>query len=169
MLPIYLDSFFSLPVTRSDGTELGYEDVVRLLDAETLSYAIDINSPLQEGVTLRIKVAKDKYKIAIAWLSDLLHNSKFSVDRLKISASKAIQNLPSEKRDGADVSYATYRKLISSEESANLALNLLNRVDFLPAFQQRLKDEPANVVEEFEAFRRGCERSSFPLFRCLRH
>lgn len=81
LLPIYLDSFFTLPVTRADGTKLDYEDVVRSLDAETLSYSIEINTPLQEGITLKMKVAKDKYPVAVAWLSDLLHNSTFSVDR----------------------------------------------------------------------------------------
>lgn len=157
LLPIYVDSFFSLPITRSDGTKLDYEDVVRNLDAETLSYSIDINQPLQEGITLRIKVAKDKYAEAVGWLSDLLYNSTFSVDRLKVSTSKAIQNLPSEKRDGADVSYATYRKLISQEESTNLSMNLLNRAEFLPVFGARLKAEPEAVVAEFEAFRKARE------------
>lgn len=36
-------------------------------------------------------------------------------------------------------------------------MNLLNRVDFLPAFLERLKSEPEKVVKEFEAFRDGCE------------
>ena len=81
LLPIYLDSFFTLPVTRADGTQLEYEDVVKGLDAETLSYSIDINTPLQEGITLKMKVAKDKYPVAVAWLSDLLYNSTFSIDR----------------------------------------------------------------------------------------
>ncbi|KAM0793479.1 hypothetical protein ACM66B_000920 [Microbotryomycetes sp. NB124-2] len=155
LLPIYLDSFFSLPVTRQDGTELSYEDVVRTLDAETLSYTIDINSPLQEGITLRIKVAKDKYTTAIAWIRDLLFNSKFSVDRLKVSTSKATQNLPSEKRDGSDVSYATYRQMISGPVSTNVALNLLNRVEVLPKLARRLKEEPDVVVAQFEELRRG--------------
>ncbi|GAA5896610.1 Sdd3p [Sporobolomyces salmoneus] len=155
LLPIYLDSFFTLPVTRADGTKLDYEEVVKQLDAETLSYSIDINSPLQEGVTLKIKVPKEKYTKAIAWLSDLLYNSSFSVDRLKISAAKAIQGLPAEKREGSDVSYAAYRKLISEEVSTNVTMNLLNRIEFLPAFAARLKEEPEAVVSHFETFRKG--------------
>lgn len=81
LLPIYLDSFFSLPITRADGTELSFDEVVRALDAETLSYSIDIRSPLQEGLSLRIKVAKDKYPIAIAWARDLLFGSRFAIER----------------------------------------------------------------------------------------
>ncbi|GAA5862491.1 hypothetical protein JCM1840_004200 [Sporobolomyces johnsonii] len=155
LLPIYLDSFFTLPVTRADGTKLDYEEVVKQLDAETLSYSIDINSPLQEGVTLKIKVSKDKYAKAISWLSDLLYGSTFSVERLKISAAKALQGIPSEKRDGSGVSYAAYRRLISEDVSTNVAMNLLNRADFLPAFISRLKEEPEAVVSQFETFRQG--------------
>ncbi|GAA5957635.1 hypothetical protein JCM21900_000775 [Sporobolomyces salmonicolor] len=155
LLPIYLDSFFTLPVTRADGTKLDYEEVVKQLDAETLSYSIDINSPLQEGVTLKIKVSKDKYAKAISWLSDLLYGSTFSVERLKISAAKALQGIPSEKRDGSGVSYAAYRRLISDDVSTNVAMNLLNRAQFLPAFISRLKEEPEAVVSQFETFRQG--------------
>ena len=85
LVPLYIDTFFSLPVTRADGTKLGFEDVVAKLDAETLSYSIDINSPLQEGITLCIKVAKEKYAVAVAWLRDLLVGSHFSVDRSVLS------------------------------------------------------------------------------------
>lgn len=115
LLPVYLDSFFTLPVSRVDGRELTYEEVVKELDAETLSYSINLNAPLQEGVTVKIKVAKDKYEIAIGWLHSLLYHSRFSPDRLRIAATKALQGLPSEKRDGSEVSYNAYRKMISEE------------------------------------------------------
>ncbi|SGY31172.1 BQ5605_C002g01214 [Microbotryum silenes-dioicae] len=156
LLPIYLDSFFSLPVTQADGTMLDFEEVVRQLDAETLSYSIDLNSPLQEGVTLRVKVEKGKYATAVAWLGDLLCGSSFSVDRLKVSTTKAIQNLPSEKRDGYEVAYAAYRQLLNDEAtSTNVALNLLNRDEALPELLVRLKAEPEKVVEEFEGLRQS--------------
>lgn len=169
LLPVYLDSFFTLPVTRADGTKLDFEEVVKQLDAETLSYSININSPLQEAVTLRMKVSKDKYATAIAWLSDLLYNSTFSAERLKISATKALQGIPSEKRDGSEVSYAAYRKMISEEVSTNVALNLLNREQFLPAFLERLKVEPEVVVKQLEAFRQGCASTDSLLSFCIAH
>ncbi|GAA5857078.1 hypothetical protein JCM9279_001947 [Rhodotorula babjevae] len=155
LLPVYLDAFFTLPVTRADGTKLDFEEVVKQLDAETLTYNININEPLQEGITLRMKVAKEKYETAIAWLSDLLYNSTFTEERLRISAAKALQAIPAEKRDGLEVSYAAYRKMISQEVSSNVALNLINRAEFLPAFIERLKLEPDAIIKEFEAFRQG--------------
>ncbi|GJN92120.1 hypothetical protein Rhopal_005150-T1 [Rhodotorula paludigena] len=155
LLPVFMDAFFTLPVTRADGTQLSYEEVVKQLDAETLSYSINVNSPLQEGVTLRMKVPKEKYEVAIAWLRDLLYGSTFTTERLKISATKALQGIPAEKRDGFEVSYATYRKLIAEETSTALALNLLNRAEFLPAFLERVKEDPEGTLKRFEAFRQG--------------
>ncbi len=60
---------------------MDFESVVRQLDAETLSYTIDTGRPLQEDITLRMKVTKEKYEIAIAWLRDLLLGSHFAVER----------------------------------------------------------------------------------------
>lgn len=34
-------------------------------------------------------------------------------------------------------------------------MNLLNRIEFLPAFAARLKEEPEAVVSLFETFRQG--------------
>ena len=81
LLPIYLDSFFSLPVTRADGTKLDFEEVVRQLETETLSYTIDSGRPLQEDIAVRMKVTKDKYSVAIGWLRDLIWGSDFSIER----------------------------------------------------------------------------------------
>ncbi len=156
LTPLYLDSFFGLPITRADGTKLDFEAVVTALDAETLSYSIETNSPLQEGFSVRIKVAKDKYPTAVAWLSDLLHGADFSVERLKIATAKALQNVPSEKRDGDVVAHAAYRHLVGdADQSMALGLNLLHRADFLPEFKERLQNDPEGVVAEFEAFRRS--------------
>ncbi|POY70063.1 hypothetical protein BMF94_6950 [Rhodotorula taiwanensis] len=155
LLPVYLDSFFTLPIERPDGSVLEFEDVVKQLDAETLSYSINVNSPLQEGITLKVKVAKEKYDVAIRWIRDLLYHSRYTPERLKIAATKALQGLPSEKRDGSEVSYNAYRKMISQDASTNIALNLFNRIDFFPAFLEDLKEKPDAVVRQFEALRRA--------------
>ncbi|KAI5480305.1 zinc metalloprotease [Pseudohyphozyma bogoriensis] len=155
LLPVYIDTFFSLPVTRADGTELGFEEVVTQLDADTLSYSIDTSTPLQEAITVKMKVPRKKYEIAVSWLRDLLAGSHFAVDRLKINANKALQNLPSEKRSGSDVAYSTYRTMIVNPDSTSVSMSLLTRADAMPEFAESLKSDPDAVVAEFEAFRRG--------------
>lgn len=41
-------------------------------------------------------------------------------------------------------------------------MNLLTRVDFLPEFVERLKDDPESVVADFKAFRDACSSPSLP-------
>lgn len=156
LLPVYLDSFFTLPVVRN-GKEIAYEDIVRQLDAETLSYSIECGDPVRECILVRMKVEKSKYALAVAWLRDLLFASRFSIDRLKVSLAKAIQGLPAEKRNGQVVAFDTFRQLVSDETSTNLSTNLLIRLDSLPQLAERLESDPKGVVADLEKVRQGCK------------
>lgn len=81
LLALYIGSFHSLPVTRADGTKLTYEEVVKLLDAETVDYDISLGAGLSEQLAISVKVEKEKYPIAIRWLNDLLFGAEFDVSR----------------------------------------------------------------------------------------
>lgn len=80
-LPVYLDSFFSCPVNRSDGTTIPHEEVVRQLDKGTVSYSIRLGAALSQTVRVMVKIEKTKYKDMIGWLNDLLWGSVFDPDR----------------------------------------------------------------------------------------
>lgn len=62
-----------------------YDEVVNLLDTETVDYGIAFGSAMSEQLEISIKVDKDKYKEAIVWLRKLLFASEFSVDRYVIT------------------------------------------------------------------------------------
>lgn len=81
LLTLYIKSFHSLPLVQSDGTRVPYDEVVKLLDTETVDYGIAFGSALSEQLEISIKVDKAKYKEAIVWLRKLLFASEFSVDR----------------------------------------------------------------------------------------
>lgn len=81
LLSLYTNSFHSLPLKESDGTRVPYDEVVNLLDTETVDYGIAFGSAMSEQLEVSIKVDKDKYKEAIVWLRKLLFASEFSVDR----------------------------------------------------------------------------------------
>lgn len=157
---MYLESLFSLPLIKEDGRKLPYEEVVALLDTESVDYGVHFGSGLSEQVEVNIKVEKDKYQTAIRWLSDLLYHTELDVNRLKVNAGKLVQNLPSEKREGLGVASAIYRDLTQdSDKSAVSAYNLLTRLQSSPAILQRLKEEPEKAVQDLEALRRECESS----------
>merc|ERR1719359_393981 len=85
LLPVYLESLFSLPLTKADGTKVPYEEVVAQLDTETVDYGVHFGSGLSEQIEVNIKVEKDKYHTAIRWLRDLLFHTELDVARLRVN------------------------------------------------------------------------------------
>ncbi|GAA94382.1 uncharacterized protein L969DRAFT_105184 [Mixia osmundae IAM 14324] len=154
LAPIYLSSFFSLPVTREDGTKLSFEDVVKELDRETVSYDISLGTSMSEIFELTIKAERSKYATVIAWINDLLFGSDFDINRLKITASKLLQSLPSEKRDGETIVSALYLRATSdADKSTRRTLNVLDRSESISTLLKRLHDEPEKVQADLDEFR----------------
>lgn len=74
--------------------------------------------------------------------------------RLRITAQKLLQSLPSEKRDGLDVALAVFRDLtLDPKRSTNLSQQLLSRLQSMPAVVERLKSEPERVVADLQELR----------------
>jgi hypothetical protein len=82
-IPVYLSSFFSLPVTRADGIRLSHEDVVKQLDNDTVAYGITLGlgGYFSEMLRPSLKVETAQYATGIAWLRDLLYSAHFDLDR----------------------------------------------------------------------------------------
>lgn len=75
--------FFSLPLTRADGTKLTFDEVIKQLDNDTVHYNAGIGGrqTLSEDLQVSIQVEKSKYPLAIRWLSDSIWGSEFAIDR----------------------------------------------------------------------------------------
>lgn len=88
-MSIYLSSFFSLPVTRSDGIKLSHEDVIKQLDNLTVGYGHGMGRDewYQNLLRFDLKVEKDQYENAVVWLKDLIYNSEFTKERYAGSTS----------------------------------------------------------------------------------
>lgn len=80
---MYLSSFFSLPITRADGTKLSHEDVIKQLDNDTVAYDISlgVGGYFSELLRIGLKVETAQYATAIAWIRDLLYSSYFDIER----------------------------------------------------------------------------------------
>jgi len=79
----YLSAFFSLPVTRADGTKLDHEAVVNQLDEETVSYetGLGVAAGFSDTFRVSIKTELSRYEAAVAWLRDLVFNPEFNKER----------------------------------------------------------------------------------------
>ncbi|CAG8533623.1 14352_t:CDS:10 [Acaulospora colombiana] len=160
-LEIYMESFFSLPlnVETEDGErkQLTYEEVVSELNKDTVSYtySLGVNGSFEEMVCLQIKVEASKYENGIRWLRNLLWNTEFTAERLKICATKLFNDIPQSKRDGYSMS-ATVLQLIHYDpaKSNKYALSVLNQEKVLPNTIQLLDDDPDRVIEEFYRLRK---------------
>ena len=81
---IYLDSFFSLPLTQlSSGRRLTHEEVIKGLENETVYYgaSLGLGGQFSELVWINIEVAVAHYAKAVSWLSDLIFRSEFDPTR----------------------------------------------------------------------------------------
>lgn len=160
-LPTYLHSFFSLPINRSDGTRLSYDEVVRQLDTQTVEYDINLGSPISQTLEISMRVEKSKYGTAVSWLRDLLWGSVFDVDRLRINTTKVLQSLPSRKREGSIVAAALYDEMIfSSDLSPMTSINLFQQESSLPKVLEQLSSNPEYVVTQMERLRSHLLRNS---------
>ncbi|KDQ63640.1 hypothetical protein JAAARDRAFT_29668 [Jaapia argillacea MUCL 33604] len=154
----YLSSFFSLPVNTSTGIKLSHEQVVDRLDDETVSYDVNlgVGTPSQFPETLRVslKVERDKYEEAVAWLRDLVWGSEFDKERLQVTVAKIQQSLPELKRDGSTVLGSVTAGLLYDEKSTSRAGGVLTQMEFVPKIMKQLQETPEEVVREFEEIRK---------------
>lgn len=98
------------PIER-DGNLVSHEDVIAQLQNDTITVGTQIGlNGVNSGrfscgiyahtVSLVLQVEPEKYKRGIIWLRELLYQTKFTCDRLKIIASKMINDVSQAKRSG---------------------------------------------------------------------
>jgi Zn-dependent M16 (insulinase) family peptidase len=150
LVSLLLGSIWSLPVKRSDGSRLPYEDVVKGLDEDTLEYdaALGYGSGFAEMIAFEVKVEKSKYQSGFNWLRDVIWQTELSLDRIRVSASKIAQSLPEQRRNGQMMSWALARTLTHSDQlSANINNAVLKQSEVIPQLVNRLStDEGAQEV-----------------------
>ncbi|GAA5796832.1 hypothetical protein HPULCUR_002210 [Helicostylum pulchrum] len=152
---LFLKAIFSLPVEK-DGQLIPYEDVVKGLGEDTMEYdaSLGTNFGFRELAVFTLKAKASKYAQSIQWLHDILWNTKFTVERLKIVASQILNDIPQAKRDGHDMGNATMRALqYDPKKSVHAARNLLFQNVFLTDVVKRLEESPESVLAELNQYR----------------
>ncbi|KAF9175181.1 hypothetical protein BGX20_007750 [Mortierella sp. AD010] len=156
-LNIYFDSFFSLPlVNPNTGVETDYETVVKMLDNDTVSRGcgVGVSESFRQVALVVLKTSRDKYNEGIAWLQNMTWNTRFDADRLKVIATKLLNDIPQQKRDGSRMSRACMNYLTFDQDKANVAaLNVLNQAKFLPDVIKQLDQEPESVIKAMKELR----------------
>ena len=165
-LSIYLEAFFSLPLTR-DGQTIPFEQVVLSLERDTVGYGFDAASQLGNIECLRLlfQVEIEKYAVAIKYIREFLFDTIFDVERLKAITSRLLADTVDAKRDGNEMLAALHGMTHLAPESISRARSTLVKALFLKRIKTLLKIEPQKVVDDLEELR--TKLIQFPNLRLL--
>ncbi|KAI8341775.1 Metalloenzyme, LuxS/M16 peptidase-like protein [Chlamydoabsidia padenii] len=152
---LFLKAIFSLPVNRN-GTLIPYEDVVKGLSEDTLEYdaSLGTSSGFRELAVFILKAKASNYEKAVQWLQDILWNTQFTAERLKVVASQILNDIPQAKRDGHGMVNASLRALqFDAKKSASAARNVLFQTTFLQDVIQKLENDPSSILADLNEYR----------------
>ncbi|KAI9276163.1 Metalloenzyme, LuxS/M16 peptidase-like protein [Sporodiniella umbellata] len=153
---LFLYCIFSLPIEK-DGEVVSFEDVVKGLEEDTVSYDAELGtSPygFKELVVFKLKAKLSNYGRVIEWLKDILWHTQFTTERLKIVATQILGDLPQAKREGYSMAANTMQALeLDPSQSLFAASNILYQQEFLQKVLQRLEEEPEKVMDDLNAYR----------------
>ncbi|KAK2579672.1 hypothetical protein KPH14_011595 [Odynerus spinipes] len=163
-LPLLLEAIMECPVKRN-GQLIPYEEVVAELEAdtaETRTYiGVDGAARFSCGLyshsaTLMLQLEPSKYQKGVQWIKELLYETELISDRLKIIATKMINDVAQVKRQGSRIVKDLMKSLTYNKDSNYYASSLLRQQKFLTKMIERLNDESSEqeVKAEIESVRK---------------
>jgi len=156
LLPLFNDIFFNSPVMR-DGKRIEFEEVVKQLEKDSISYEISSAARLgdSEGVSIQFQLEREKYSTIISWLRTLMFDIIFDPVRLKAAIVKALADIPEEKRDGRAMAQEVSVAIHMKPESYLTAKRTLVKAVYLRRLKKLLEKEPETVVSWFNELRQS--------------
>lgn len=156
LLGVYLSNFFSTPVEK-DGKRLSFEEVIKYLEQDTITYAVDRGSDVgnSELIYINFVVEAAKFETAVKWLSTMLVKSIFDKDRLISLVTQLLADVPVEKRDGNSMAFSIDRMIHYAPQCSVRATNTLVKAIYLKRLLRLLKSEPEKVISMFESLRKS--------------
>ncbi|XP_063241639.1 uncharacterized protein C05D11.1-like [Bacillus rossius redtenbacheri] len=162
-LPLLLECLLELPVLR-DGRLVPYEEVVAELETDTISTSVRLGlesasrfhcGPYCSTACLLLQVEPAKYERCISWIRELLYQTQFTTERVRVIAAKIANDVAQVKRKGNMVVADLMKGLIFTKESNHYNASMLRQHKFLTGLMERLDDpETAQaVLAELEAVR----------------
>jgi Zn-dependent M16 (insulinase) family peptidase len=156
LLSLFADNFFNSPVLRN-GQRIEFEEVVKQLEKDTISYHISSASRLgdYEGVAIQFQVDREKYTTIISWLRTLMFDIVFDPVRIKAAIVKALADIPEAKRDGRAMAQEVDMAIHVKPESYLAAKRTLVKAVYLRRLKKLIEKEPDTVVAWFEELRKS--------------
>ncbi|XP_058831479.1 uncharacterized protein C05D11.1-like [Topomyia yanbarensis] len=137
------------PIRRGDEL-IPYEAVVAALESDTIEtearLGIETRSrfslgPFGTTATLCMQVVRNKYEVGVNWITELLHKTEFTVDRVKVCASKMVNDVAQAKREGSSIVRDMLKAMYYGEDSNVRVSSLLKQQKFLNVLIKQLDNE----------------------------
>lgn len=154
LMPIFQDNFFNTHITRN-GQTVNFEQVVMELERDTISYVLTSGRYLgdADSIMLSISVEPHKYAAAIEWIRTMAFDCVFDPIRLKAAITKALADIPEDKRDGKGMSNEVDTAIHLQRDSMPVAKRTLVKAVYLKRLKKLLEHEPEKVVSWFSDLR----------------
>lgn len=173
-LPLFFETLLELPIMK-EGQLIPYEKVVAELYNDTVQNSAHLGSTKRglfkcgsnstTGVIM-LQVECSHFQKGLEWLKDILYNTVFTADRLKVTAKKMLNSVAQAKRSGNDmVSYAA--KALSFSKDSNILRNgVINQNKFLSSLVDKLDSPQADeIVKKFNEMKNFlAEYKNFSLY-----
>ncbi|XP_034934378.1 uncharacterized protein C05D11.1-like [Chelonus insularis] len=159
-LPLILEAIGECPIDRN-GELIPYEDVVAEIEADTIAIStrlgFDSRSRFSCGTyshsaNLILQIEISKYNKGIQWIKELLYNTKFTPERLKIIAAKLLNEITQYKKAGHKVTGDLMKGMIYDKDSNHFNVSMLRQQQFLTKLVERLNKNEGQkeVISEIE-------------------
>ncbi|OAA61734.1 zinc metalloprotease [Niveomyces insectorum RCEF 264] len=147
LLWIFSDNFFNSPLLR-DGQLVDFEDVVKELEKDTVSYGFRSGDSFgdAESVAIQLRFEPDKYATIVRWLRALMFEAVFDPARLKAAVAKSLADIPENKRDGRLMASEVEMAIHMVKDSFPAAKRTLVRAVYLRRLKKLLQTQPDTVV-----------------------
>ncbi|KAF3427311.1 hypothetical protein E2986_02562 [Frieseomelitta varia] len=162
-IPLLLELLMECPVMRNNQL-IPYEEIVAELEADTISNDTSLGvtsslrfscGPYSYTALLMLHLEMEKYEKGVQWIKELLYETKLTPDRLKITATKIVNDVAQFKRQGNKVVNDLMQGLIYKKESNQFVSSILRQQKFLNNILERLNDETGQkeIISEIESVR----------------
>ncbi|XP_058054864.1 uncharacterized protein C05D11.1-like [Anopheles bellator] len=153
-LVLLMELLTESPVRRGDKL-VPYEEVVTALESDTVETATGLGfkasgrfslGSYSNVAALHMQVSREKYAKGIELIGELLYRTEFTAERIKVCATKLINEVPQSKREGNAIAKDMLRAMRYRDDSNVRLCSLVKQSKFLTALVTQVEN-PATVAD----------------------
>lgn len=161
-LMLLLEMLLETPI-RKNGELIPYEEVVAALERDTISSGTSLGleggtfsvGPFSHVAALILQVEPKKYNTGVHWIIDLLQNTEFTAERIRVCASKMFNAVSQAKRKGNSVVRDLLKTMYYGEDSNVQLSSMLKQQKFLGNLIERIDNpiEAEKIINDLNKVR----------------